>query len=193
MLNINIVFLEEYKRLDSLLKDFSEGDEAGVTKYINQMDITPMDKQLLVESWYYDYKTLKHLRWVRNKLAHDEGSLDEELCTEDDINWLKGFYQRILNKDDPFSIIEEKSKPKKAEKPKKEKKGKEKPVKVKKEKPVKIKKEKPKKEKKVKIKKEKKPKIKKVKEKPMPKPKAEIKGESLGERLGSFFKNILKL
>ena len=185
MLNINIVFLEEYKRLDSLLKDFSEGDEAGVTKYINQMDITPMDKQLLVESWYYDYKTLKHLRWVRNKLAHDEGSLDEELCTEDDINWLKGFYQRILDKDDPFSIIEEKSKPKKAEKPKKEKKGKEKPVKVKK--------EKPKKEKRVKIKKEKKPKIKKVKEKPMPKPKAEIKGESLGERLGSFFKNILKL
>ena len=193
MLNINIVFLEEYKRLDSLLKDFSEGDEAGVTKYINQMDITPMDKQLLVESWYYDYKALKHLRWVRNKLAHDEGSLDEELCTEDDINWLKGFYQRILDKDDPFSIIEEKSKPKKAEKPKKEKKGKQKPVKVKKEKPVKIKKEKPKKEKKVKIKKEKKPKVKRVKPKPSPKEKVEITGDTLGAKVASFFKNILKL
>lgn len=182
MHKINIIFLEEYKRLDSFCKDLFPGDEAGVTKYINQMDITPMDKQLLVESWYYDYKTLKHLRWVRNKLAHDEGSLDEELCTEDDINWLKGFYQRILDKDDPFSIIEEKSKPKKAEKPKKGKK-----VKVKKEKPVKIKKEKPKKEKKIKIKKGKKPKIKKVKEKPMPKPKAKLEGESLGERLGSCF------
>jgi hypothetical protein len=35
--------------------------------------------------------------------------------------------------------------------------------------------------------------VKKVKEKPTPQPKAEIKGESLGERLGIFFKNILKL
>lgn len=124
MHKINIIFLEEYKRLDSFCKDLFPGDEAGVTKYINQMDTTPLDKQALVDSWQEDYKTLKHLRWVRNKLAHDEGSLDEELCTKVDVNWIKDFHTRIKKGKDPFSIIEEKLKPKKEKKPKREKKPK---------------------------------------------------------------------
>ncbi len=104
MLYINVKFQEEYKRLDALCKDLL-GGEVGITEYINQMDLTPPSEQALVSSWHSDYKTLKHLRWVRNKLAHEVGSLDEELCTEDDIKWLIEFYNRIKNGSDPFSII----------------------------------------------------------------------------------------
>lgn len=135
MLLINVKFQEEYKKLDALCKEML-GGEVGVTEYINQMDLTPLCDQSLIDSWHKDYKNLKHYRWVRNKLAHEVGALDEELCNKEDIAWLKDFSSRIKKGQDPFSAIEKakKSKQKKEIKPKAKKEPKQK---IKKEKPTK--------------------------------------------------------
>ena len=98
----SIVFQEEYKRLDKLCKDYLSS-EKGVSSYIEQMEATAYQNRRYVRSWDEDYKQLKHVRWVRNKLAHEVGTLDSDLCTEEDLEWVKEFTHRILHGSDPFS------------------------------------------------------------------------------------------
>ena len=101
MNNIEIIFFEEYKKLDNLCKDLL-GSNQGVTQYVNEMEQIPFEKSKLVESWQYDYKMLKHIRWIRNNIAHNNG--DSE-CSESDVQYVKNFYQRIINRTDSFSLI----------------------------------------------------------------------------------------
>ena len=106
MLTLNLEFQEEYKRLDRLCKDYLSSAE-GVSEYIRQMEATPWSNRLYVFTWEDDYKQLKHVRWVRNQLAHEVGTLNSDICTEDDLDWVQSFYNRILNGSDPFTIIRE--------------------------------------------------------------------------------------
>lgn len=104
MLNINLEFQEEYKKLDKLCKDlFSSKD--GITQYINEMDQTYSEYRRYINDWNYVYKTLKHMRYIRNKLAHDIGAFEENLCSLSDINWLVNFYDSILNCNDPLAEL----------------------------------------------------------------------------------------
>lgn len=68
--NIEILFFEEYKKLDNLCKDLFKSDR-GVSQYIEEMECTPLSKSRLVELWQNDYKMLKHVRWIRNNIAHN--------------------------------------------------------------------------------------------------------------------------
>ena len=45
---------------------------------------------------------LKHIRWIRNNIANNNG--DSE-CSESDVQYVKNFYQRIINRTDSFSLI----------------------------------------------------------------------------------------
>lgn len=104
MNNKNTVFQEEYKRLDALCRDvFASRD--GVSEYIRQMELVSYAERRYYADWETDYKQLKHLRWIRNRLAHEVGTLDENFCTDTEIEWLKKFHQSILNISDPLSVI----------------------------------------------------------------------------------------
>ena len=104
MLTLNLEFQEEYKRLDRLCKDYLSSTE-GVSEYIRQMESTPWSNRRYVFTWEDDYKQLKHIRWVRNQLAHEVGTLNSDICTEDDLDWVQSFYNRIMNGNDPFTIM----------------------------------------------------------------------------------------
>lgn len=104
MLTLNLEFQEEYKRLDRLCKDYLSSAE-GVSEYIRQMDSTPPCNRRYVLSWEDDYKQLKHIRWVRNQLAHEVGTLNSDICAKDDLDWVQSFYNRIMNGSDPFTIM----------------------------------------------------------------------------------------
>ena len=101
MNDIENKFFEKYKELDSLCKDVLNSN-LGVTQYISEMEKTSGRGRYYVESWDYDYKMLKHVRWVRNNIAHNNGSSE---CSENDIKYVKDFYKRIMQQKDPFSII----------------------------------------------------------------------------------------
>ena len=103
-MSLNSCFLEEYKRLDNLCKDYLQS-QRGVSDYIEQMEKTEYSDRCYLLSWDEDYKQLKHLRWVRNKLAHEVGTLDCDFCNQDDIDWIRNFRNQILNGSDPFTII----------------------------------------------------------------------------------------
>lgn len=99
--NIEILFFEEYKKLDNLCKDLFKSDR-GVSQYIEEMECTPFTKSRLVESWQDDYKMLKHVRWIRNNIAHNN---DYSGCNKSDVKSIKDFYKKIINQKDPFSVI----------------------------------------------------------------------------------------
>ena len=94
--------VEEYKKLDLLLKD-KFNSETGVSEYIARMD-DEVRAFHIVDDWERDYRKLKHIRHVRNKIMHDE---DDSFCEESDIDFAEEFYDRVLGMDDPLSRLHE--------------------------------------------------------------------------------------
>lgn len=100
----DIDFFERYKKLDVFIGDMFSCNN-GVSEYINKMEQTSFSLQKKVKTWDSDYKTLKHLRWVRNKIAHETGVGTETFSTKEDIDDVSDFYNRVLNRKDPLSIV----------------------------------------------------------------------------------------
>ncbi len=101
---INITFQEEYKRLESLCKDCFSSVE-GVSAYIRQLEYEQWCLQKFAVLWEEDYKMLKHIRWIRNKLSHEPGTLYSDICTEKDLNFITEFYSKIINCADPIAQL----------------------------------------------------------------------------------------
>lgn len=101
---INMMFQEEYKSLDKLCKEcYSSTD--GVSEYIRQMETQPYSVRKFIVSWEDDYRTLKHVRWIRNQLAHEPNTLNSEICKKEDLDFVKKFYDRIMDSTDPLTQI----------------------------------------------------------------------------------------
>ena len=105
MNNLNLIFLEEYKQLDKLCGELYDG-QPGVTSYINDMKSLDWNDARDIPDWKSDLYELKRLRHIRNHLAHTEGAFDEKLCTNEDVNWVKNFRNRILKQTDPLALLQ---------------------------------------------------------------------------------------
>lgn len=97
----DIDFFEAYKHLDKLCGEIFNCNN-GVSKYILEME-NLSGAQYKVASWSSDYKSLKHIRWVRNRIAHD--SADFALSDENDLYFAELFYDRIMNQEDPLAKL----------------------------------------------------------------------------------------
>lgn len=100
-------FMNSYKRLDNLCKDMNG---KGVSGYIEDMERNPNGNYFIAD-WKNDYKTLKHYRYIRNKIAHDNYAEETNMCSDKDTEWLEAFYKRILNQCDPLSLYKDATKP----------------------------------------------------------------------------------
>lgn len=93
----DMAFFETYKKLDRLCSDMFGLKNGGVTRYIDEL-------KAIGYEYTDDCKILKRLRYIRNMLAHDEGTFDCEMCTKDDIAWLENFYDRLMRRTDPLAV-----------------------------------------------------------------------------------------
>lgn len=93
---IQIEFLDEYKYVDKICREML-GAEKGVTAYIEQLDETPMTVRYWITEWNDEYRQIKHVRWLRNQIVHSTGYVE---CTQSDLDWLKGFHNRLLTQQD---------------------------------------------------------------------------------------------
>ena len=66
-------FFEEYKKLESACNGIYSS-KRGVSEYINDMERYSAAGIADVSGWERDCKSLKHLRWVRNQIAHSPSS-----------------------------------------------------------------------------------------------------------------------
>ena len=79
MRDLNIDFMDLYKRTDRFIKDAYSSSE-GVSEYIRSMESCFNRGISRVQGWKSDYDNLKHIRWIRNQLAH-EVSYDSDICS----------------------------------------------------------------------------------------------------------------
>ena len=98
MTDLENTFFESYKKLDKYLCDMYSCT-SGVTKYIEDMENTA-DGRYYVGNWDDDYKTLKHLRWIRTQIAHDTG---DSFCEQEDLYALQSLYRRFFELDNPMA------------------------------------------------------------------------------------------
>ena len=104
MLEQNINFQEKYKSLDNLCKDCYNSQE-GVSEYIRQMEKHMLEGKRLVADWENEYSDLKHVRWIRNQLAHEVGTLNSDIVEEKDSLFLFNFYNKLINTKDALSEL----------------------------------------------------------------------------------------
>ena len=108
---LNYEFFDEFKKLDNLCRDIygkSTDNKLGVTLYIEDMDRNANLGSLKVSDWTLDYKLLKNARHIRNELAHSRDSFSVDICSQEDLDFVRSFRERILNQTDPISLLREK-------------------------------------------------------------------------------------
>ena len=107
MQNCNSEFFDEFKRLDKLFREIygrSADNKLGITLYIEDMDSKAHIGRARVECWTGDYNRLKRIRKIRNELAHSPNTFSQELCSNEDVEFVRGFYFRIMNGTDPLAL-----------------------------------------------------------------------------------------
>lgn len=95
-------FFEEYKRLDRLCGDMY-ACQNGVSAYLAAMESKAAQGQARVACWNSDYRMLKHVRWVRNQIAHDSGNC--QLSEPSDLAFVQDFYSRIFSGQDALTLL----------------------------------------------------------------------------------------
>ena len=95
-------FFEEYKRLDQLCSDMY-ACRNGVSQYLADMETKPYRVRQHISGWDYTYQTLKRLRWIRNRIAHESGQ--SQICHEQDIQEIHAIYNAILSGQDPLALL----------------------------------------------------------------------------------------
>lgn len=99
MRDIEVKYLDQYKKVDNLCAERYEG---GVSGYIAAMDATPEAKREGIVHWNDDYRALKRLRWLRNRITHDTGESD---CSNRDLASLTAFYGHLKKGSDSLSVL----------------------------------------------------------------------------------------
>lgn len=101
MLEIEVQLLDEYKAVDNICRAIFSSQK-GVSQYIEEMEKGYSYGRSLIMSWDNDYYRLKHIRWLRNKIAHESSATD---CNNEDIAWLEEFHRRLLTRQDPLALL----------------------------------------------------------------------------------------
>ncbi len=78
----------------------------GVSEYISQMDNVYNFGLSHISSWSFDYKSLKHIRFLRNQIAHDPDIY--QISKPEDLNFVKNFHSRIISGNDPLTLLRQK-------------------------------------------------------------------------------------
>ena len=92
-------YFEEYKSVELICNDIYEN---GVSGYIDEMIEKEPYALQFEPNWNKKIKVLKHLRWLRNRIAH---SGEDYEVTEQDLQSIRLFHSELLTGKDPLAQI----------------------------------------------------------------------------------------
>ena len=92
----------EFKHLEKICNEIYS-EQHGVTLYINEMEQESGYSTRTITGWDRDLASLKHVRHIRNLYAHEDDDLID--FEEADVAFIKDFHQRILNGQDPLTLL----------------------------------------------------------------------------------------
>lgn len=99
-MDIEMTYFSEYKTVEKLCNDMY--GERGVSVYIETMELRNAPGTALVRGWTEYYKMIKHLRWLRNRIAHENENYE---VTQKDIEDIKRFHSDLLSQNDPLALL----------------------------------------------------------------------------------------
>lgn len=102
MTQLDNEFFEEYKHLERLCSDMYSCRD-GVRQYLEGMESRSSEGERIVPNWKRDYWKLRGLRKTRNILAHNMSAY--QVCTEQDVEDVKNFADRIIRQKDPLAVL----------------------------------------------------------------------------------------
>ena len=108
MNHLNYEFFDEFKSLDNLCRDIygkTVDNKLGVTMYLDDMDRNARLGSIKIAGWRLDYNRLKRCRYIRNELAHSRTSFSNDICSREDIDFIRSFKSRIIHQTDPISLL----------------------------------------------------------------------------------------
>lgn len=106
MEGLNYRFFDLFSKVDKLCIDIYQ-NEHGLADYVEDMRSISVCTVEEIPDWEADLFQLITLRNVRNSLINTPGAFAEEICTQEQLEWLEGFYQRVLDRQDPMALLEE--------------------------------------------------------------------------------------
>lgn len=98
-------FLDSYKRLERLCGDIYNR-EKPISAYINAMLERPLGSSI-IQGWDDDLKKLKRYRHIRNRIVHEPGCTESNMCNECDVKWIDNFILRVIDQNDPLALYRE--------------------------------------------------------------------------------------
>ena len=100
MQSIDMEYFSEYKVVERICRDMYGED--GVKAYIEEMEASNSREKMFISNWENKLRTLKHLKWLRNQIAHDNGVYE---VTEQDLLDIKLFHDELLTQQDPLALL----------------------------------------------------------------------------------------
>lgn len=108
MNQINYAIFEEFNGIDKICCEMLSVKTGGVTAYLGFMDKVSLLECNNIDNWYETRRMLIRTRDLRNKMSHEPGAFDYVDGTEEDLEWLRKFHQKLLSCEDPICLLRKK-------------------------------------------------------------------------------------
>ena len=105
MNDFNYRFFEEFTKLDKLCVSVYQA-EGGTLGYIEQMRSVSAVCADTIPNWTAELEQLHRYRMVYQALAQSTEAFNEQLCGQEDLDWLRDFYNRIMDRKDPLALLQ---------------------------------------------------------------------------------------
>lgn len=106
MEELNYRFFELFNKVDRLCVQVYQ-NEHGLADYIEDMRSISVYSVEDIPDWERDLFQLITLRNIRSSLINSPDAFQDTLCTQEQMQWLEEFHQRILDRQDPMALLEE--------------------------------------------------------------------------------------
>ena len=104
--NMNYLFYQEFAKLDQSCQTIYQNED-GICNYIAEMAGVSVAYGATVPNWTEDLDQLYRYHMIYNALAQRDEAFQELLCCQADIDWIRQFHDRIMERQAPLAVLQE--------------------------------------------------------------------------------------
>lgn len=102
--NFNYQFFEEFTKLNKTCVSVYQLD-GGILGYLVQMGDVSGDYADTIPNWHEDMAQLHRYRMIHQALVQSAEVFESPICDRSDVEWLKDFEVRIMERRDPLALL----------------------------------------------------------------------------------------
>ena len=104
--NLNYQLYDEFTKLNKACITIYQMEE-GIADYMEAMASVSSAYWDVVPNWNLDLEQLHRYQTVYRSLAQSMAAFGEHLCCQEDVDWLRQFRTRIMERKDPLAQLQE--------------------------------------------------------------------------------------